>query len=97
MSPLEHFFNEQMETAQRMLHADEAYWSGYTIGLLNGYLGDRSVIEAWHRSMLERSERDAQARGYREALRLMAELAGPKQTLGATRASDVVPSSIARL
>jgi hypothetical protein len=74
--PLEKFFNEQMEAALRMLHPEEAYWSGYAFGLLSRYCGDRALVTPWHESVLAPSNTAPLALGYREGLRVMTEATG---------------------
>ena len=73
MLPLEGFFYDQMVSAQRMLHADDAYWSGYALGLLNRYCGDQVPVTKWHESLLTPANNAAIACGYREGVRVMAE------------------------
>lgn len=73
---LEQFFNEQMEDALRMLNAHDAYWSGFTFGLLGFYGGDRLPVTRWHELLLDTGNDTLIARGYREGIRVMTEAAG---------------------
>lgn len=74
--PLERFFNDQMEDALRMLHEDDAYWSGYAFGLLGFYGGERIQVSRWHESLLLVGNDTLIARGYRAGVRAMTDAAG---------------------
>lgn len=78
MLPLERFLNDQMETVQRMIHADDAYWAGYALGLLSRYGGDQAPVARWQKSLMMPGNGAAIARGYREGVRIMAEAAGAR-------------------
>lgn len=76
MLPLERFFNDQMDTALRMLHADDAYWWGFAFGLLCCYRGGLVTITDWHESLIVPGNDALVAQGYREGVRVMTEAAG---------------------